>query len=121
MITLMSGLPSHVIGLVASGQVTAQDYESVVIPAVEGALQKHARVRLLYQIGPECTGFATTAMWDDLKVGFSHMMSWERVAVVTDITWIRASIKLLGFTVAGLVRIFGNDDMEAARAWILAP
>ncbi|HUW98224.1 MAG TPA: STAS/SEC14 domain-containing protein [Acidiferrobacter sp.] len=119
MITLMPGLPSHVIGLVASGQVTAQDYESVVIPAVEATLKRHERVRLFYHIGPECTGFSTTAMWDDLKVGFSHMMVWERVAVVTDIAWIRTSIKLLGFTIGGLVRIFSNDEMAAAREWIL--
>lgn len=118
MIKSMSELPANVVGLTASGQVTAQDYETVVIPAIEGALKDHDKIRLLYHIGPEWTGFTAGAMWDDTKVGLSHMAAWEKIAVVTDVEWIRAGIKFFGFTITGLVRIFGNDQLDEAIDWV---
>lgn len=120
MIKLMPELPSHVVGLVASGQVTAEDYETTVIPALEAALKTHDRIRLLYFIGPGWTGFTAGAMWDDAKVGLSHMAAWEKVAVVTDVEWIRAGIKFFGFTITGAVKIFGNDQLEDAKAWVVS-
>lgn len=65
MIELLPGLPDPIVGLLASGQMTAQDYESVVIPAIESKLQAHGAVRVLYQLGPAFTGFTAGAMWDD--------------------------------------------------------
>lgn len=118
MIKLLPNLPSEVVGLTASGQVTAQDYETVVIPAIEAALQDHDKIRLLYHIGPDWTGFTAGAMWDDAKVGLSHMAAWEKIAVVTDVEWIRAGIKIFGFTITGLVRIFENAQLEAAIDWV---
>ena len=65
MIELLAGLPDPIVGLRASGQVTAQDYESVVIPAIESKLQAHGAVRALYQLGPAFSGFSAGVMWDD--------------------------------------------------------
>jgi hypothetical protein len=48
MIALLSNLPDHVVGFIASGQVTATDYyESEVIPAIESKLKKHGKVSIL--------------------------------------------------------------------------
>jgi SpoIIAA-like len=48
MLERIMGLPDHVLGFNASGRVTAEDYESTLVPAVETALSHHRRVRLLY-------------------------------------------------------------------------
>ena len=50
MIELLPDLPDPIVGLLASGQVTAQDYESVVIPAIESKLQAREAVRIWYQL-----------------------------------------------------------------------
>jgi hypothetical protein len=47
MITLLSHLPDNTVGVAASGRVNATDYETVLIPAIEAALKKHEKVRLL--------------------------------------------------------------------------
>lgn len=120
MIELMSDLPADVLGLAASGEVTAQDYETVVIPAVEDALKLHEKIRLLYYIGPEWTGFTAGAMWDDAKVGLAHRAAWEKVAVVTDVPWIHAGVKYFGFTIPGEVKLFGNGELAAAKAWVVS-
>jgi len=54
-------------------------------------------------------------VWDDTKVGFSHFLRWERFAVVTDVEWIKQSIKFVGFLMPGELRAFPNTDAEQAR------
>ncbi len=54
-------------------------------------------------------------------MGMKHLTSFERVAVVTDIDWIENVIKAFGFAVPGEVRVFDDDDLEAARQWISEP
>ncbi len=76
MIERIPDLPDNVIGFVASGQVTAGDYESVVIPAIESALKTQGNVRTLYQLGPAFTEFSAGAMWDDMKLGMAHLKAW---------------------------------------------
>ena len=118
MIERIPDLPESVLGFTARGQVSAKDYESVLVPAVEAAIAKQHKVRLLYHLGPELSGFEAGALWDDAKVGLKHPTAWERVAVVTDTEWIRVATKVFGFAIPGEVRVFKNAEMAAAREWI---
>ena len=121
MIEVMTDLPERVLGLKASGEVTAEDYKTVLVPAVEEQLTRHKKVRLLYVFGEEFKGYTGGAAWEDAKVGMKHLTSFERVAVVTDVDWIENVIKAFGFAVPGEVRVFDDDDLEAARQWISEP
>jgi hypothetical protein len=120
MIEVLPDLPPEVVGLVASGRVTAQDYESVVFPAIESKLKQHAKVRILYQLGPRFSGFTAGAMWDDAKVGLAHLGAWERIAIVTDVDWVRAAVGVFGFVIPCPVKIFSNAQLVEARDWITA-
>ena len=120
MIKLLPNLPEHVVGIVASGQVDANDYETVIIPAIESALSSHERIRMLYQLGPEFTGYTSGAMWDDIKVGLGHLKAWERIAVVTDEGWVAGAVRLFGFAMPCPVRVFSNKEFSEARLWIAA-
>jgi hypothetical protein len=118
MLKPLPNLPAHVVGFMASGQVTASDYESVLIPAIESAIKQHGRVRLLYQIGPAFAGFTAGAMWDDAKVGVSHLRAWERVAVVTDVEWIAWAVRLFRFAIPCPAKVFANSQYAEAVDWI---
>ncbi len=120
MIELIPNLPDHVVGVLASGQVTASDYIKVLVPAVEAEQAKHGKVRVLYQLGPAFTGFTAGAMWDDMKLGVAHLNAWERIAVVTDVDWIAGATRFFGFAMSCPVRIFSNSDLAAATSWIAA-
>ncbi len=121
MIEVMTDLPDRVLGLKASGEVTADDYKTVLVPAIEEKLTKHKKVRLLYVIGDEFKGYTGGAAWEDAKVGMKHLTSFERVAVVTDVDWIGNMIKAFGFALPGEVRVFDDDDLGDARQWISEP
>ena len=118
MIERLSSLPDHVVGFVASGHVTAADYESVLIPAIESMIKARGTVRLLYHIGPAFSGFTAGAMWDDAKVGMAHLTAWERVAVVTDVDWIATAVKIFRFVIPCTVKVFSNAQYEDAVRWI---
>jgi len=121
MIELMTDLPDRVLGLRARGEVTADDYRTVLVPAIEETLSKHRNVRLLYVLGDEFEGYSGGAAWEDAKVGMKHLTSFERVAVVTDVDWIEKTVRAFGFALPGEVRVFDDDDLEDARQWISEP
>jgi hypothetical protein len=118
MIEQLQDLPPNVVGFVCKGHVTSEDYEVVLVPAVEAAFKGHEKVRLYYQVDTDFSGIESSAMWEDFKVGVEHWLRWERVAVVTDINWIRYSILAFGFLMPGAVKVFPLAEASAAREWI---
>ena len=119
MIEKMSDLPEDVLGFTAKGTVTSDDYESVIIPAVEALIARQGKVRFLYHLGEDFTGFEAGAAWDDTKLGMKHFGDWERIAVVTDVEWIRAGIKLFRLVMPGRVRVFQNSELAEAKWWLV--
>jgi SpoIIAA-like len=119
MIEIIQAFPDNVVGLVAKGHVTKEDYEKVLIPRVEAALKRHDKIRLYYELGSEFAGIDPGAAWEDLKVGIEHFTRWERMAIVTDVDWIRHMINVFRFLMPGQLRVFPTADAPAARAWIL--
>ena len=120
MVEQISGLPDNVLGFTAKGTVTANDYESVIIPAVEALFTHHSKIRFLYHLGDEFSGFEAAAVWDDTKLGLTHFSGWERMAVVSDVEWIRAAIKIFGLAIPGQVRVYHNSELAEAKWWIAA-
>ena len=118
MIDIMTDLPDGVLGFTARGKVTGSDYETVLVPAVEALLKTHEKISLLYHLGDDFTGYDAHAAWDDTKIGLKHLFAWERIAVVTDVNWVRRGVQAFGFAIPCEVRTFGNDELNQARDWI---
>lgn len=118
MIKLLSGFPDDVVACLASGRVTKADYVEVLVPAVEKALAAHPKIRFYYEIAPEFQAFDAGAMWEDAKVGVEHLTRWERIAIVSDVEWIRAAANAFRFLMPAAVRVFALDDASEARRWI---
>jgi SpoIIAA-like len=120
MIEMLGGFPEGVVAAVAKGHVRKEDYDRVLIPAVEAAFGRRDKVRCYYELGREFSGMDAGAVWEDFRVGFGHLTGWERVSVVTDVDWIRLAINVFGFLVPGETRIFPTSETGEARRWIVA-
>jgi len=118
MIEHLKDFPGNVLAVVCHGRVTRADYDSVLVPAAEAALKANAKVRLYYETAPDFTGLEAGAMWEDFKVGVEHWTRWERVAVVSDVEWIRQTVRLFGFLMPGVAKTFSSTEAAQARAWI---
>jgi hypothetical protein len=117
MIEVLEDLPEGVVGVEAVGEVTASDYETVLIPVFEAARREHEQVRVVFVAGERFTGFAPGALWDDTKYGFTHLKGWGRVALVTDIDWMRRLTHAFSWLAPSGMQVFATSELEAAKAW----
>jgi hypothetical protein len=118
MVEKIPDLPEYVLGFTAKGTVTANDYESVIIPAVEAMFSRQGRVRFLYHLGQDFSGIEAAAAWDDALLGLKRLRGWEKIAVISDADWIRWAVKIFGLAIPGQVRVFYNRDLDEAKRWI---
>lgn len=119
MIETLPDFPDNIIAVACRGHVTASDYDTVLVPRVAQALKRHDTVRLYYQVGDDFAGIDPNAVWKDFKVGVEHLLRWERMAIVTDIEWIRHTMRAFSFLLPGEVKIFPTADISKAREWII--
>lgn len=117
MIRLLSDMPPGVLGLEAIDDVEREDYENVLVPAVEAAIAEHGKVRLVYVLGHEFDEYEGEAVWEDAKLGARHPASFERIAVVTDASWAGPALKLFSALMPGQARAFALAELDAAKRW----
>jgi SpoIIAA-like len=119
MIEQLTGFADNIVAFRCLGRVTKADYISILVPAVSEALREQRKVRLHYETGPDFR-LGPDAAWEDFKVGMGNVTRWERVAVVTDVGWIKHAVQFLGFLMPGVTRVFSGAEAAQARAWICA-
>jgi hypothetical protein len=120
MIEALEGFPDNVAAFACHGHVTRNDYNAVLVPAVDEALKRHDKLRLYYETAADFDGIDAGAVLEDTMVGISHALRWEKLAVVTDISWIRHSILLFRFLMPGELRVFPSAEAASAKEWIVA-
>jgi len=115
MIEELSDLPAGVIGFEVSGRIRAEDYRDVVLPTLERAAAS-GEVRFVI-VMRDFDGMSGGAVWQDLKVGIEHFRAWKRIALVTDITWMRDLTSLFGWMTPGETRTFALAQRDEAIEW----
>src|ERR1700750_2363538 len=116
MLELIEGLPGNIVGIAVSGRLTMQDCRDVLVPAMEKSLKRHDKIRLYYELNSRFPG----AAWDEIDLGLEHASRCERAAIVTDIGWVRLTVKALRFLIPSEIRVFATVQADEGRAWIRA-
>ena len=119
MVETLEGFPEDVVALKATGRVTGEDYEGLIIPAVEHAIETQKKIRMLYQLGPELEGFTLQAMLDDAGLGMHHLSAFEKIAIVTDESQIAGAVQMFAFAIPCPVQVFALAGFGDAKSWIL--
>ncbi|MDK2826732.1 SpoIIAA-like [Methanolobus vulcani] len=117
MIELIKDMPENVIAVRMSGKVTGDDYYEVLVPAIEGKVKKHEKVRLLYQVDTDIK-ITLDAMFDDLKLGVYNYNSFEKFALVSDVGWMADAVRMFKHIIPGTVKTYSNYEFPEAKAWI---
>jgi hypothetical protein len=115
MIKELDGLPPGVIGFEARGKLRAEDYRDVVLPALERAAEG-GDVRFVIVMS-DFDGMSGGALWQDLKLGIEHLRAWKRIALVTDIEWMRHMTELFGWMTPGETKTFTLAQRQEAIGW----
>jgi hypothetical protein len=117
MFVLMDGFPAQVVAARGVGRINGDDYK-VLAPAVAAATEGGRKARLLVILGPEFEGYDPSGILADATLGIGKLDAFERIAIVTDVGWIRDGIGLFAGLIPGDVRVFANAQTVDAEAWI---
>lgn len=102
----------------AVGEVTAQDYKTVIAPAVKALVEQINEINFLFLIDTELGNFTATAWLEDAMMGLRNLGKWNRAAIVTD------SDKAISFTngfsyiVPGEFRGYKKEKIKEALSWV---
>jgi hypothetical protein len=118
MIEVLPDYPDNVLAITASDNITGDDYDSIIIPAIEAKVQAHGKIRMLYHLGPDFTGFDAAAMWGDATTGLKHFTDFEKIAFVSDVDWINHMVSAFGFMIPCPVKVFSGARLSKAGEWI---
>lgn len=123
MIRVLEEMAAGTIGFEFSGEVTREEYRTILEPPLERAVEA-GEVRLLLATAADFDGMDIGARIEDakanLKLGLAHHGAWKRVAIVTDSGWIRSSFRLWAHLVPVEMKVFGLDELAAAKSWMAA-
>lgn len=121
MIEPLADTPPSVLGFRVAGEIQREDYDNVLTPALQRALDSGAGLRTLYLI-ESLDKLDPSALWADAKVGFDlgirHHDRWVRSGIVTDLDWLARATRLFAWMIPGEVRVFPVSELESAKAWV---
>ena len=120
MIERLDDMPPGTVGFRVSGEVEREDYDKVLTPELNRALEA-GPLRTLYVI-ETLDEIEPSALWADTKLGFDlgvrHRDAWVRSAIVTDIEWMARATKLFAWMIPGEVRVVPLAELEQAKSWV---
>ncbi len=115
---LLEGFPSDVIAIKARGIITSQDYSDTLIPLVVDRRKNHDRLKLLFMLDGDFDSYSAAAAWDDARFGLSHWNDFRKIALVTDVSWIRHGARIFAPLMKSDFRFFHVAKLEEAKSWI---
>lgn len=114
----MEGLPNDVIGVSVRGALSARDYTEIIAPLIERKLGAHKQIKCLFRVGPEFESMTPGAVWSDARIGVTHFSSFSKIALVSDLDWMRHATRLFAPIIPAQVHVFDDDDLDEAKARI---
>jgi hypothetical protein len=118
MIEKLTGLPDGVLGLRVGGRLTPEDYEGLLQPMVDEAVREGGRLRCLIEIDDDFSGLTPAAVVDDVRLELRTVGSFDGVAVVTGLGWIRRATEWAAFVVPFPMQVFPPGARTAAAEWL---
>lgn len=121
MFTLIPGLPAYAVGILAKGNITADDYKKTLEPALKEATGEWKGINLLLVLQTELKNFSAGAWLQDIKINTAYFLKWNKLAVVDHSKALKKITAAFDLIAPGEVRTFTADQLEEAKDWISTP
>jgi len=118
MIRHLNNLPATMVGFVATDEVTKEDFEAVVLPAVQELVDRTGILNYLLVLNTEIKNFTLGAWMKDALLGISHISKWNRVAIVSESEGIKTFTDLFSKVVPGEFRGYDSSELQEAINWV---
>jgi hypothetical protein len=118
MLTIIKDLPSHVLGIKATGNVDKLDFETVLIPAMDDLVKRTGEINYLLELETPVKNFSMGAWLEDAKIGLKHFTKWKKIAIVTAEKGVEKFSDVFGIAVPGESKGFPLEELEQAKQWV---
>jgi len=118
MITEIREVPTNMVAFRATGEVTKEDFEKVVFPAVEKVVERTGELNYLLLLQTDAKNFTLGAWWKDMVLGLKELFKWRRAAIVTDSETIIHFTHIFSIFAPGIYKGFLPDEFDQAVTWV---
>ncbi|RXK81186.1 SpoIIAA family protein [Filimonas effusa] len=117
MIEILTDVPANVAGFRAVGEVTKEDFKTVVMPVVDQVVIKYGELNYLMIIDSPLKDWTAGAWMQDLSLGLQELTKWNRVAIVSDSEALGTFTDIFSVLVPGEFRGFLIEELPQAVRW----
>ncbi len=107
-----------VVILEAKGEITKEDYTENLVPFLNKIKENGKKARLLFHAGGDFEKYTIGASIEDFKLGIHHFFTFEKCAIVTDISWMKKMCKFFAALMPCPIEVFANNEIENAKKWL---
>lgn len=109
---------SALVEIELDGAIDRADFDRIATQ-LEAAIRRHGKLRLL-EVVKSFSGIDPGTLFEDIKFSFRHLNSFSRVAVVTDLVWLKPLATVAGTLSPAEVKVFSLAEIGSARQWLRA-
>lgn len=118
MISQFKNIPNTMVGFRASQEVTKDDFDQVVLPAVAELVQRTDELNYMLVLDTPLKNFTIGAWIKDAMLGLNNLSKWNRVAIVSDSESLNTFTNMFSKVVPGEFRGYTPDELENAVDWV---
>lgn len=117
MITIISDAPDNVAAFRASGKVTKEDFENIIMPHVKAKVDRFNELNYLLHLETRIEDFTTGAWMQDALLGLKNITKWNRCAIISDQEGVHKFTEVFSKVMPGDYRAFNTGQLAKAVAW----
>jgi hypothetical protein len=118
MIETLKNVPANVAAFRATGEVTQDDYKTVLVPQVEQLVKEIDKINFLLLLDTDVQNFTAGAWMQDALLGIKNITKWNRAAIVSDSEGVIKFTDAFSVIVPGEFKGFKKAELEQAIAWV---
>ncbi|MEM8731642.1 MAG: STAS/SEC14 domain-containing protein [Pseudomonadota bacterium] len=117
MITTTQLADTNILDITLSGIISREDYETVLIPAIDHALEEHDGIRALVRID-DGVDYTMGALSEDTRMGLKHWRGFERLAILGGAGWVSKMATAVSIMMPCPVMHFQPGEGDDALRWL---
>ncbi|KAA0128630.1 STAS/SEC14 domain-containing protein [Chryseobacterium sp. SN22] len=117
MITIISEAPENVAAFSATGDVTKEDFQNLVLPHVQRKVDEYNELNYLLYLDTDLDKFTMGAWLQDAILGLKNLTQWNRAAIVTDKEGVQNFTDIFSVVMPGEFKSFPKGNLYNALYW----
>lgn len=118
MIKQLNDTPNTLVAFWATREVTKEDFDSVVLPAVSELVKRIDKLNFLLVLDTSFKKNGRGAWLEDAMLGLNNFNKWNRAAIVTESGGKNFVTEIFGKIVPGEFRTYPHSKLDEAIEWV---